>query len=288
MSETFSKAEAAFGELCNIIKRLRDPKDGCPWDLKQNHASLAKYLLEEAYESCEALRSGDSDHIKEELGDVLLQVVLNSQLASDAGTFAILDVIVAIKEKIVRRHPHVFGSIKERSQRSSEQIRKRWEEIKLKERGEHKDSSRPFLVKQKLDKAFPASTQSYKIGEACNRVGFDLEDSAAVLADLKSEVEEFEAEYHSKGKKRCERMEEELGDVYFALAQLCRHLELDPELVAQRGNTKFIKRFNLMEKLLKEHDSKLESCSRKDYERYWQLAKELEKQSQAPSQAASF
>lgn len=277
MSSDFEQAKEYFAEFCKIIKQLRTPETGCPWDLKQTHESLAKNMIEEAYEACTAMKDGSNDEIREELGDVLLQVVLNSQLANDANAFTIADVINDIKNKIIRRHPHVFGNQEDRKKRGLDQILTRWDDIKEQEKKTDKDLSKtPYLYKKLTHKVNPATTQSLKIGKACKKVGFEWNTLDEILADFKDEVDEFEEEYRSNKQDRKQRMYDELGDIYFSLAQICRRLDFEPELVAHQGNTKFTRRFSSMEQLLNKDGIKLGECSLKQYEKYWAKTKALE------------
>ncbi len=270
------EALAAFEAFCNTIKALRTPVTGCPWDLKQTHVTLAKNMIEEAYEASTVMEENNLAAIKEELGDVLLQVVLNAQIATDDNHFTLADVITGINEKIIRRHPHVFGSAEDLKKRELGQILERWEDIKAQEKGISEDI--PFLEQKGVHKVFPATTQCGKIGKACQEVGFEWENISDVVEDLKSEVKEFEDEFLSEAPERMELMKKEMGDVYFVLGQLCRRLGWEPELVAMNGNHKFIKRFNAMEKLIKAANKTLKNCSLDEMDHFWQMAKQHERE----------
>ena len=264
----FDKSKELFAEFCELVAQLRDPLRGCPWDLSQTHQSLARYLVEEAYEASSAMQENSAAKMCDELGDVLLQVVLNAQLGADAKSFAIDDVIRGIHAKMVRRHPHVFGSEQEKKQRDIGQIHKRWDEIKKTESGRDEGSS--LMIQKKAHKVFPATHQAAKIGKIAHNVGFDWEQTDEVLEKLSSELKEFQEEWQiSPGLHNRERLYEEIGDIYFSLAQLCRHLDADPELLAYNGNRKFLKRFAAMEELAVSRGRDIANMSKTELEALW-------------------
>ncbi len=267
----FDTAKEAFAEFCKLIERLRDPVNGCPWDLKQNHQTLAKYMIEEAYESAAVMKENNTALICDELGDVLLQVVLNAQIANDAKTFAIEDVIRSIHEKMFRRHPHVFGSVEEQKKREIPQIMERWEEIKKSEKVLHDTST--YMQEKGVYKVHPASTQAAKIGKAAKGVNFDWDNPEEVFDVLLSEIQELKTEWKRSHKKHSPELYSELGDVYFTLAQLCRHLDLEPEMVAWDGNLKFLKRFEWMEEKAKSRDQEISALQKEQLEVLWNEAK---------------
>lgn len=268
--ETFKSASERFAELCDLVRQLRDPQHGCPWDLEQDHGTLAKYIVEEAYEAASVMREHDSEKICDELGDVLFQVVLNSQVANDEKKFHIEDVIQNVYTKMHRRHPHVFGSAEDKSKREIPQIMKRWEEIKASE----KDATGSSYMREKgVHKVFPASTQAYKIGKAARSINFDWKKADEVFDVLLSEIQELKNEWKASQKSTPE-LRSEIGDVYFTLAQLCRHLDMEPEMVATEGNQKFLKRFECMEDIAKIRGQKISDLQESDLEILWKKAKE--------------
>jgi MazG family protein len=253
-----------FERFCATIAALRHPVTGCPWDLEQTHLSLRRYLIEEAYEAAEAMGEGDTREICDELGDVLLQVVLNAQIAKDARTFTIDDVVNAIDAKMRRRHPHVFGDGSKVS----------WESIKADEKAAagKKPATGHFAD---AAKKHPAAAQSVAIGKLAKKIRFDWDEPKEVFDQLASEVEELRAEF-AAGKLDRARVSEELGDVYFSLAQLCRHLDLDPETVALDGNRKFLKRFAVLEGLAEKRGVAVAGAAREVLEGLWKDAKKTE------------
>ena len=258
------KAGDLFSELVRTIGALRHPESGCPWDLKQTHKSLRKYMLEEAYEATEAMSEGKTEEIIEELGDVLLQVVLNAQLQSDAGQGTINDVIGGIDSKMKRRHPHVFD--RKSCNLTPGEVRGQWEEIKAREKGKAKTAG----LFDASSEGFPAATVAYKIGKTAKKIGFDWDEPRQVLDQLKSEVAELEKEMN-RGDPVA--LEKELGDVFFTVAQLTRHLNFDPETVAHQGNTKFLKRFEKVEELVREKGLDFASLTSEEKESFWIEAK---------------
>lgn len=270
--ENFKAAQEAFGAFCELVEQLRNPVSGCPWDLKQNHTTLAKYMVEEAYEAAAVMKENKTAEICDELGDVLLQVVLNAQIASDEKNFRIEDVIQSIHTKMFRRHPHVFGSEEDKKAREIPQIMKRWEEIKSSEKDADKQSS--YMEQKGVHKVFPASTQAAKIGKAAKSINFDWKTPDEVFDVLLSEIQELKKEWQESKNKKSPELYAELGDVYFSLAQVCRHLDLEPELVAHDGNQKFLKRFQQMEKIAKSRNQEISDLQETDLEDLWKKAKE--------------
>lgn len=266
--KNYDKSKELFAEFCELVAQLRDPVTGCPWDLSQTHQTLARYLVEEAYEASAAMQENSPAKMCDELGDVLLQVVLNAQLGADAKTFVIDDVIRSIHEKMVRRHPHVFGNEQEKKQRDIGQIYKRWDEIKKTEGGRDEDAS--LMVQKKAHKVFPATQQAAKIGSVAKSVHFDWEHTDQVVEKVFSEFREFKEEWDKNPEPaNRERLYEEIGDIYFSLAQLCRHLDADPELLAYNGNRKFLKRFAAMENLAASRGQELANLAKTDLEALW-------------------
>jgi MazG family protein len=275
--QTPSKNEIAkhFTNLCQTIAQLRDPVSGCPWDLEQTHETLRRYMIEEAYEAAEVMHPVDHKKLADELGDVLLQVVLNSQIATDDKFFTIVDVIQNLDQKMRRRHPHVFQPSKKSAEIDSQDVRKSWDEIKQREK--HSSQKRSDLFSEAtIKKLTPSLVQAIQIGKIANKINFDWKNPFEVLAQFKSEVDELSVELQ-QGSIDCGKVYEEMGDVLFSLAQLCRHLDIDPEVCGLDGNRKFLRRFKILENVAaKENINPLE-CSTETLERLWKLAKDEEK-----------
>lgn len=222
-------------EILDVVKKLRDPKKGCPWDIVQTQESLTPYAIEEAYELEQAILEGNQEDIISELGDVLFQVILHSEIARQNNKFNIYDVIESLKDKMVRRHPHVFGKTKVKN---AKEVIKNWEKIKKTEAQTKKEID-PFGFAKNL----PALKTAQKIGKRTNQYRFDWKNSDQVVTKLNEEVRELKDALKRKNKKMAD---EELGDILFTLAQLGRHLNLDTEKSLRKSNSKFIKRFNKM------------------------------------------
>lgn len=249
-----------------VIKALRNPKTGCSWDLKQTHKSLLKYLIEESYEFIEATQSGNHSDMNDELGDVLLQVLLHAQIASENNHFDLESVAKNLSDKMIRRHPHVFGDVS--NDISNEEIIKNWEQIKLEE-NKHKPK---YFFNQK-DLNLPALTASYKIGKKSKEVNFDWNDYKEVLAKVDEELQEVKEELNSPMNKQ--KVKEELGDLLFSVAQLSRHLDIDPEEALKSANKKFISRFNKIEDLVNGENKKISDYSNEQLENLWIKIKPL-------------
>ncbi len=242
----------SFEKLVEVMKTLRDP-GGCDWDRSQTHKTLKPYLIEEAFELLEAIDKEDDQEIKEELGDVLLQVVFHAQIASERGAFDIKDVIDNLTEKLIRRHPHVF-------EKSGKYSYERWEEIKAKEKKKKKSAI------GRVNPALPALSMARRIQENASAVGFDWKDKSGVKEKIKEEIEEF-LENPS---------EEEFGDILFSLVNLSRFIGVDPERALRKSTEKFVKRFQKMEELIEKDGKKLSNLSIEEMNRYWEKAKEVE------------
>lgn len=250
-----------FSALVEIVKALRGPT-GCPWDKEQTHRTLTRYAIEEAHELAEAIDAGDRREMIEELGDLLLQVVLHAEIARQAGEFDIADVIESISDKMVRRHPHVFGDVEAKT---SEQVLKNWAEIKAEEKaklGKAVDSE-SFGLPPDL----PALMMSQKIGEKTRKVGFDFPNLQSAFTKVKEEVAEFEAAAVAKD---VGEMEHELGDILFAAAQVARFFNADAEQTLRKSNRRFEKRYFEMQKRA---PSDFASLPAEEKERLWQAAK---------------
>jgi len=251
-----------FSSLLQVIKDLRGP-DGCPWDREQSHQSLAPYAIEETFELAEALESKDDLHICEELGDVLFQVVLHAQLASERNAFTIDHVIESITSKIIRRHPHVFAHLKINSK---DEIIENWNKIKAEEK---KDKPQPLF---KTPQGLPSLMTSNEIGNITHKLNFDWENKLEVLAQLKLEIEELEIEIKSKS-QNSEAIDHELGDVLFSTVQLARHLNIEPESSLRKTNLRFQKRFNHMLTASNHNLEAFKNLSSEEKEKLWQQAK---------------
>jgi len=256
-----------FEELKAIMKRLRGP-NGCPWDREQTHSSLRPYLIEEAYEVLEAIDSGEPERLREELGDLLLQIIFHSQIARENGEFDVEDVIGSIEEKLKRRHPHVFG---DRTVRDSREVVERWERIKQQEADGKSGSDASIL--SGVPRELPALLKAHRVQEKAARVGFDWDHIDQVFAKVEEELAEFRAAYRRQNQ---EAVEEELGDVFFALVNLARFLETNPEDALRRTIDKFITRFQYVESQLHNRGLKPQEVGLKEMDRLWDEAKDLE------------
>ena len=246
-----------FATLVEIIARLRAP-DGCPWDRKQTHTSLRENLLQECYEVLEALDEGDSGKLGEELGDLLMQIVLHSQIATESGEFEMGDVISSINTKLIRRHPHVFGSLKVKD---AEEVVHNWEVLKQGERGA--DSS----MLESVPKPMPALGYSQEIQRRVAQIGFDWEDIDGVIDKLAEEVGEF------KRAGSQERRAEEFGDLLFTLANIARRLGVDLEAALRQANQRFYRRFTYMEEVCRQRGINLGKLSFDEQNILWEEAK---------------
>ena len=250
-------------KLLDVMKRLRDPDEGCPWDLEQKFSTVAPYTIEEAYEVADAIARNDMADLKGELGDLLFQVVFYARMAEEAGEFDFTDVVSGVVEKMLRRHPHVFGNEMERSAGPSKGS---WERIKAGERGGDADASAVAGVA----KALPALTRARKIGNRASRVGFDWPDREGVRAKINEELEELE---EAVGTRDPEQIEEEFGDLLFSVVNMARHLEIDPEKSLSGANYKFERRFRDMEKAILASGKTLKDYSLESLDKEWRAAK---------------
>jgi MazG family protein len=258
--------------LVEIMARLRAPDGGCPWDLEQTFASIAPYTVEEAYEVADAIERGNLADLKEELGDLLLQVVFHARMAEEQGAFAFADVAEAINAKMVRRHPHVFGEAHHRSAREQTAA---WEDIKAQERASRAGAATPSLLDD-VPVGLPALTRAVKLSKRAARVGFVWPSAAEVLAKLREEVAELEAEVAAGDVAKAK---DELGDVLFVCANLARELDVDPEAALRGTNAKFMRRFNYIEAQLAARGSSPEQSDLAEMDALWNAAKAAEKTS---------
>jgi tetrapyrrole methylase family protein/MazG family protein len=249
-----------FERLVEIMDRLRG-EDGCPWDREQTRETLKTYLIEEAYELLEALDADDPGLIREELGDLLFQLIFHARIASEKGEFDIWDVIDGITEKMVARHPHVFGDTEVQDSR---EVIQRWEELKKKE-GKMKDS-----LLEGIPEALPSLLRAHRVQERVSRVGFDWEDIEGALEKVEEEFEEFR---DALRKSERQQIEEELGDLFFSLVNLSRFVGINPEEALRKTVTKFARRFRYIEKKAEESSRSLSEMSLEEMEKIWQEAK---------------
>lgn len=267
-----SEQHYSMAELLRIMQRLRDPESGCPWDLKQDFASIVPYTLEECYELADAIGQNDLPHIADELGDVLFQVVFYSQLGSEQGAFDFSSVVDGIARKLLRRHPHVFadGAVEGRVNQAvtTEQVKERWEAIKQEERAERAGTEGGIL--DDVPRALPALSRAQKLQKRAAGVGFDWPDSEGVMAKLDEELAELKLALDAGSP---DAMAEELGDVLFTVVNMTRRCGLDAEAVLRQANQKFETRFQHMERAALEAGSGLAQESLGQLEQRWQAAK---------------
>ena len=259
--------------LLDIMVRLRDPDGGCPWDRAQTFATIAPYTIEEAYEVSDAIERGDMAALKDELGDLLFQVVFHARMAEESGAFDFDDVAAAIAAKMVRRHPHVFGDARIAS---AEAQTKSWEDHKAEERcalaARHGQKS---SVLDGVATAVPALSRALKLQRRAARVGFDWPEARQILDKIAEEIGELGAEIDAGGTP--ERLEDEMGDLLFALANLARRLELDPEAALRHGNAKFERRFRALEDRFEANSRPLAEASLEEMETVWRDVKARER-----------
>lgn len=248
-----------FEALLELVSHLRGP-EGCPWDLEQTHLTLAPYTLEEASELVEAIESQNDQSLKDELGDVLFQVALHAQLAKERKAFEMEDVLENLNQKMIRRHPHVFSDQKVKD---LNEVWQNWEKIK---KAEKKKPSMDFGIPTQL----PALQTSYKIGVKCEKSGFDWDKTESVMDKVLEELDELKVEMKSQNQ---EKISEELGDLFFSLAQLSRHLDFEPEQVLRKANKKFETRYFQMLKLAEEQNVEFDKLTSEEKELLWKKVK---------------
>ena len=255
----------SINKIRKIIKILRDPDDGCPWDIKQNFNSLAPYTIEEAYELVDAIEQNDIKSIKSELGDLLLQIILISQIASDNNYFNFDDVAEDISEKMIRRHPQIFDY----SYDLNDFPQDSWERIKNIEKSKKANKNNHLL--DTIEKNIPAMLRSIKIQKKASSMKFDWKDLNDVINKVDEELSELKEAIDNKNKLH---IEEELGDLLFTIVNLSRHLKLDPEQTLRKSNNKFISRFNIMENILDEKKIEWHDLKKSDLLNLWNEAKD--------------
>lgn len=275
MAETPNGSEKksyTLADLLDVMARLRDPEAGCPWDVKQSFATIAPYTIEEAYEVADAIEHGDMDALKEELGDLLLQVVYHAQMASEAGDFSFDEVADGITRKMIRRHPHVFEdpSLRDKFLGSGT-----WERIKAEEKSEGGKATNPASILADVPVGMPGLTRAAKLQKRAADVGFDWTDVSLIIEKVEEELSELKeaiAEREPQG-----RIAEEFGDVAFVLANVGRRLGLDPEAALRRTSAKFIRRFQFIENALAAEGREPQDADLDEMDRLWNAAKAEEK-----------
>jgi MazG family protein len=268
-----SKITYSMDDLLDIMAKLRDPDGGCPWDVEQNFETIAPYTIEEAYEVDEAIRDGDMPSLKDELGDLLFQTVFHAQMAREAGHFAFSDVVQNVSEKMVRRHPHVFGDA---SIETADAQTSAWEAQKAREREEKaKARGEQPSVLDGLTVGLPSLLRAIKLQNRAARIGFDWPQTIQVLDKLQEEVGELVEEH--QGDRDPARLKEEFGDLLFVMANLARHMKIEPEEALRGANAKFERRFRRIEALLAETGRKPEDSSLEEMDSLWNAAKREEK-----------
>lgn len=258
-------ATYTFEQLVAIMRKLRAP-GGCPWDAEQTHESLTRYLLEETYEVIEAIDEKSPQHLKEELGDLLLQPVFHAAIAEESGDFNIEDIINTLCDKLIRRHPHVFGDLEIKD--SNAQV-ENWEQIKKLEKGDERPSALSGVPAD-----LPALMKAHKISEKASRVGFDWEHADQVFAKVMEELHEFEEAWAGGNPAR---MEEEMGDLLFAIANLGRFLKLNPEEALRKTINRFQKRFSFVETELLRQGVPMQNATLAEMDLLWEKAKAVER-----------
>jgi len=260
------KPSRELSGLVEIMARLRDPETGCPWDVEQDFSTIRNYTIEEAYEVADAIEREDFDDLRDELGDLLLQPVYHAQMASERGLFDIGDVIEAVTGKMIRRHPHVFGPD---AAEDAAAATVRWDAIKAEERA-RKAAARPTAAPPSLlddvPQVLPALARAEKLTKRAATVGFDWPDTASVLAKVHEELDEVETAFGGSNRAA---VAEELGDLLFAVANLCRHAGVPAEAALRDANAKFIRRFTHVEARARQDDVPLETAGLDRLDRYW-------------------
>ena len=272
-----SEKTGDIARLLAIMAALRDPKSGCPWDAQQDFASIAPYTIEEAYEVADAIGRGDLHDLRDELGDLLLQVVFHARMAEEQDAFAFADVVAAISDKMERRHPHVFAGA---TVEDAEAQTREWEEHKRREREANGDADRSALAG--IARGLPEWQRAVKLQKRAARVGFDWPSHAPVIDKLHEEIDEVRAEFEAVAADpgdaaARDRLEDELGDLLFVAANLTRHAKVDFGAALRRANAKFERRFRSMERLADDDGTDLSALPLEAQDRYWDRAKADEK-----------
>jgi MazG family protein len=268
-----------IGDLLRVMARLRDPESGCPWDREQSFATIAPYTIEEAYEVADAIARNDLDALKDELGDLLLQVVYHARMAEEDGRFAFAEVVDAITTKMIRRHPHVF---EDNSLRDAFLGSGTWERIKAEEKAERSGGDEAGSMLDDVPVALPALTRAVKLQSRAARVGFDWPSLAPVLAKIEEEVVELKSAIANEKRERevgspaSKKVTEEFGDLLFVMANVGRQLGVDPEASLRDANAKFVRRFRSIEAALRAEGRKPEDATLEEMDQLWDEAKAAE------------
>lgn len=265
--------------LRKIMKQLRTPETGCPWDMEQTFGTIAPYTIEEAYEVADAIERDDMYDLVDELGDLLLQIVFHAQMAEEKNIFSFEDVVNAICRKMIRRHPHVFG---DEDARTAGAVKGMWERIKSEEADAKRaqtGNSDLLRVLDDVPPALPALVRAVKLQKKAARTGFDWPTIAPVFEKIREEIDELEdaVKEQTSGNSATDEMKDETGDLLFAIANLARHLGLEPEAALHGTNAKFTRRFNYIEDHIVANGRKFESCDLDELETLWNQAKSMEK-----------
>lgn len=263
-----SESSNHVDKLLAIMAALRDPENGCPWDIEQNFKTISAYTIEEAYEVADAIEREDMHDLKDELGDLLFQVVYHAQMANEQGAFSFDNVVAAINDKLVRRHPHVFGEEKAEDMQA---LHDAWEKHKRRERKEKSPANKSLL--DGIASTMPALRWSSKLQKRASHHGFDWNDVAPVFDKLQEEIAELKAEIGHEDNH--DRIADEMGDILFACVNLSHHLDVNPEQALRDSNLKFISRFHVVEQLLQEDGKIMDDCSVEELEGYWKKAKTM-------------
>ncbi len=267
-------------DLLHLMARLRDPQHGCPWDLKQNYASIVPHTLEEAYEVADTIERGDFAHLPGELGDLLFQVVYYSQLAREEGRFDFAQVIDGITSKLIRRHPHVFadgdlyGAV-DVPKLDEAAVKQRWEAIKAEERAEKAAAPEQLLLLDDVPTALPSLSRAIKLQKRAAQVGFDWPEALPVVDKVREELDEV---LEAMSENDADAIAEEIGDLLFVVSNLARHLKVEPESALRAANAKFERRFRFIEQALRDAGRNMEDCALDELDALWGEAKKLEKQ----------
>lgn len=251
------------GSFLKLLKIMDELREQCPWDKKQTIESIRHLTIEETFELSDAILKKDSNEIKKELGDILLHIVFYARIASETGEFTIKEVIDSLCEKLIFRHPHIYGDVKAET---PEQVSQNWEQLKQKEKGGNK------TVLSGVPNSMPALLKAYRIQEKARAVGFDWEEPSQVFEKVKEELAEFEEEVKNHNQEKAEK---EFGDVLFSLINYARFLNINPEDALEQTNKKFIKRFGYMESKVKEQGKQIADCKLEELDTYWNEAKNL-------------
>jgi ATP diphosphatase len=267
-------------DLLHLMARLRDPQHGCPWDLKQDYASIVPHTLEEAYEVADAIERGDFAHLPGELGDLLFQVVYYSQLAREEGRFDFAQVVDGITSKLIRRHPHVFadgdlyGAV-DVPKLDEVAVKQRWEAIKAEERAEKAAAPEQLSLLDDVPTALPSLSRAIKLQKRAAQVGFDWPEALPVVDKVREELDEV---LEAMSENDADAIAEEIGDLLFVVSNLARHLKVEPENALRAANAKFERRFRFIEQALRDAGRNMEDCALDELDALWGEAKKLEKQ----------